>query len=125
MLITRAEFARLCEVSKNWVGQWLDEGKIGGDAVVGTGRDLRIDDDKARAQLRKRRDPGQTLGNGAKTKVRPPRLPPAADRAPDDVGTASNGTARPRTVRTRARSPTVSRNRSRWSAWPTGKGKTG
>ncbi len=73
-LVTSTEFAKICEVAPSRVSHWKRDGLIFGDAIVGRGRAAKIDVEKARAQLRSRRDPGQALGNGGKTKLNEPVL---------------------------------------------------
>ena len=77
---SKGEFARMCNVTPGRLSQWLAEGKITGDAIVGEGRMARIDIAKARAQLNIKLDMSQRLGNGIDTDLgdRGDR----ADRAP-------------------------------------------
>ena len=89
MQVTKAKFAEICGVTAARVSQWISEGKIHGAAIVGDGRSAKINVEKARAQLAKRLDPGQALGNGKKTKIagaganaKTKNVPPAVD---DDV----------------------------------------
>lgn len=53
-LVSKAQFARECNVGKSRVTAYLKTKLIDGDAVVGSGRHARIDLEKARAQLRDR-----------------------------------------------------------------------
>ena len=41
-IVSKAEFAAIAGVSRPTVSQWLREGKIAGDAIVGVGRHARI-----------------------------------------------------------------------------------
>ncbi len=87
--MSKAEFARECNVSQARVSQWLSEGKIGAECLEGEGRGARIIVDKAKQQIGLRRDPGQALGNGIGTKLfdQPtvaPRVEPLRDGR-DDV----------------------------------------
>jgi phage terminase large subunit GpA-like protein len=59
--VTKAEFASLVGVSRGRVSQWLRAGKIDGAAIVGEGRDARIDAELAKRQLDARLDLGQRL----------------------------------------------------------------
>ena len=68
-VVSKGDFAKLCGVSPGRVTQWIDEGKISGDALVGEGRAARIKVDIASRQVALRRDIGQALGNGATTKL--------------------------------------------------------
>lgn len=64
--VTKGEFATLISVSPGRVSQYISEGKIFGDALVGEGRSARICVERARAQLSKTLDPSQRFGaNGA------------------------------------------------------------
>lgn len=76
---TQAELARILGMSRQNLGKLLKRRIIGGKAITGEGRGLRIDVDLARRQVRSRRDVGQAITNGAKT-----RLGPAASRPPPD-----------------------------------------
>lgn len=69
MLATKTEFADIVGKTAACVSQWIKNRKISGDALVGTGRNAKINVEKAQAQLRVRLDPGQRLGNGATTKL--------------------------------------------------------
>ena len=79
-IITKGEFARRREVSPGRVSQWISEGKISDAALVGVGREQRIRESIAVAQLRARTDTGQRFGNGAKTSL--DLRPPAPGAAP-------------------------------------------
>lgn len=68
--VTKGDFARLVNLSPGRVSQLISEGKIS-DCLVGEGRNQRIDAGKAIEKLKLRRDPGQALGNGAKTTLQP------------------------------------------------------
>lgn len=69
LVVTKGEFARMVQVSPGRVSQWIAEGKIGPDALQGEGRAAKIIVDRAMAQVRLRRDPGQSLGNGLGTRL--------------------------------------------------------
>lgn len=60
------QLAQHLGVSKARVSQYVAEGLLAG-CYEGEGRNRRFDPDRCRAALRKGLDPGQMLGNGAKT----------------------------------------------------------
>ncbi|KZL02277.1 MULTISPECIES: hypothetical protein [unclassified Pseudovibrio] len=68
-LVSKSEFARECDVSPARVSQWINEGKISPDAIVGEGRRAKINADLAVQQVYSRRDVGQSLGNGKDTQL--------------------------------------------------------
>lgn len=78
--VTKGEFAALIRVSPGRVSQYIAEGKIFGDALVGEGRSARICVERARIQLSKTLEPSQRFGaNGAATRqVEAPPLDAAA-----------------------------------------------
>ena len=67
MELSKSEFAAHIKVSPGRVSQYLREGLIGKDALVGEGRSARIVVEKAVEQLRTRRHVGQAMGNGLLT----------------------------------------------------------
>jgi hypothetical protein len=67
--VSKGEFATIIKVSPGRVSQMISEGKISGDAIVGEGRSAKINVEVARQQIRARTDVGQSLGNGAGTRV--------------------------------------------------------
>lgn len=70
MVVTKGRFAEICNVSAGRVSQWLADGKISGDAIVGEGRGAQIDVEKAQAQLRGKLDIDQRhSGNGLATNL--------------------------------------------------------
>ena len=77
--VTKAEFASLVGVSRGRVSQWLRAGKIDGAAIVGDGRDARIDAELAKRQLDARLDLGQRLGANGKAQLAGSLLPIDAD----------------------------------------------
>jgi hypothetical protein len=89
-IVSKAEFARLSNVSRARVAQWLGAKKIFGDAIVGEGRGAQIHVARARAQLKLHLDISQRMGNGLSTRLDgpaaaaapaiPPQLP--LDEAP-------------------------------------------
>ncbi len=87
-VVSKGELARLLRVTPGRVSQWLAEGKIHGPAIVGLGRNARIDLEAAKSQLRLSLDVGQRFGNGAETDLRPgiaaaPAPAPLADPVED------------------------------------------
>lgn len=68
-VVSKSDFARIAEVSPGRVSQWIAEGKIGPDAMEGEGRSAKIIVEKALAQIKLRRDVGQSLGNGLATRL--------------------------------------------------------
>ena len=79
-LVKKSAFAARCGVSKVRVSQWIAEGKISGDAIVGEGRMAMIDVDLATAQLRERLQVNQRFGmNGLSTRL--DGAPPVASTA--------------------------------------------
>lgn len=71
MDVSKSEFATALGISAARVSQYIKEGKIDGDALVGEGRSARIRPDVARAQLNSRLDISQRTGNGLKTRIAP------------------------------------------------------
>lgn len=70
-IVSKGDFAKLCNVSPGRVTQWITEGKISGEAIVGEGRSAKINAEIARQQVGLRRDIGQATGNGLKTRIKP------------------------------------------------------
>lgn len=68
-IVSKGDFAKLCNVSPGRVTQWITEGKISGEAIVGEGRSAKINAALAQKQIGLRRDVGQSLGNGLKTRL--------------------------------------------------------
>jgi hypothetical protein len=66
-LVTKSAFASIAGVTAGRVSQWIADGKITGDALVGHGYRARIKVTAALAQLRRTLDPtrAQVNGNGA------------------------------------------------------------
>lgn len=67
--ISKSEFARRRKITPGRVSQYLAEGKISGDALDGQGREAKIVESIACAQLQSRLDVGQRLGNGLRTRL--------------------------------------------------------
>lgn len=66
-IVTKVRFAALKNVSKGRVSQWIAEKKIKGPALVGKGRNARINVTEATIQLRQTLDIGQRAGRGINT----------------------------------------------------------
>ena len=77
-VMTKGDFAKHIGVSAARVSQYLTEGKIGSDALVGEGRSARIRVAVALGQIRERRDVSQALGNGLFTRLDGPAAPASA-----------------------------------------------
>lgn len=60
--VTKGDFAALIGVSPGRISQYIAEGKIFGDALVGEGRSARICVERARSQLSKTLEPSQRFG---------------------------------------------------------------
>lgn len=84
-VIRKSDFAVLAKVSPARVSQWIAEGKIGGEALVGIGRSAMIRVEIARRQLKNALDVNQRFGlNGISTDLGPE---PASVPAQDSVET--------------------------------------
>jgi len=68
-LVSKGDFAIRRGVTPARVSQWLSEGKISGEAIVGTGRHARIDEDLACQQLEEHLDLDQRAANGKLTSL--------------------------------------------------------
>jgi hypothetical protein len=66
-IMTKAQFAEACNVVPSAVSNWIANGHIGSDALVGDGPRAKIRASLARRDLKKNLDLGQQLGNGATT----------------------------------------------------------
>ncbi len=72
-IVRKGEFAALRNVSAGRVSQWIAEGKIGPEALIGDGRYARIRVAIANEHLRERLDPSQRFGlNGIATRLDEP-----------------------------------------------------
>jgi hypothetical protein len=78
-VVSKGQFATLRNVSPGRVSQWISEGKIKSDALVGEGRNAKINVTVATLQLREALDVGQLAGNGIATNL---ALPLAASTPP-------------------------------------------
>lgn len=77
-IVSKGRFAELCNVTPGRVSQWISEGKLSGQAIVGEGRSAKIDVDLGKAQVKASRDVDQAhSGNGLATNLEAetPRLP--------------------------------------------------
>jgi len=86
-VVSKGQFAALRNVTPGRVSQWISEGKIKRDALVGDGRNARINVTVATLQLREALDVGQLTGNGVATNLDLPAqaplpLAPASSAAP-------------------------------------------
>jgi hypothetical protein len=63
-VVSKSRFAELAGVSRVRISQWLAEGKIRDDALVGRGRHAKVRVAVALKQLRRYLDPVQHLANG-------------------------------------------------------------
>jgi hypothetical protein len=77
-VVSKSQYAVLKNVSPGRVSQWISEGKIEPDALVGEGRSARINVHLADAYLRRKLDIGQRFGNGLSTRLTEPAKPPVA-----------------------------------------------
>jgi hypothetical protein len=80
-VVSKGQFATLRNVSPGRVSQWISEGKIKPDALVGEGRNAKINVTVARLQLREALDVSQLAGNGVATNLALPltaSTPPSA-----------------------------------------------
>jgi hypothetical protein len=68
-VVSKSEFAKIAGVSAPRVSQWLRDGKINGDALVGRGHRARIRVAAAVEQLRRNLDPVQHLGANGRASV--------------------------------------------------------
>ena len=66
-MLSATELASHLGVSKARVSQYVSQGVLDG-CYEGEGRQRRFDPDRVQAALKRRLDPGQMLGNGAKTR---------------------------------------------------------
>jgi hypothetical protein len=76
-VVSKGQFAALRNVSPGRVSQWISEGKIKRDALVGDGRNAKINVTVATLQLRQALDVGQLTGNGVATNLDLPTPAPS------------------------------------------------
>lgn len=67
--VSKGEFATIIGVLPGRVSQYLIQGKITAAALVGSGRNAKIDVERAKADLRLTLDVSQLLGNGSDTNL--------------------------------------------------------
>ena len=83
-IMSKSQYGRHRGRSPSAVNQWIANGLIGSEALVGTGRNALIDVEVADRHLAFRLDPGQRLGNGAERREAAPAPQPAADSLASD-----------------------------------------
>ncbi|MHC6150546.1 hypothetical protein ACVSQB_01995 [Bradyrhizobium elkanii] len=83
--LSKKNFSLLRNVSPARVSQWIAEGKIGADALVGTGHRARINVELATEQLRARLDVTQRMANGRANLDEMPFAPPPPTANPSLV----------------------------------------
>jgi hypothetical protein len=91
-LIRKSDFAERCNVTPGRLSQWLKDGKVDKDCVIGDGQRAPIDARPAPQQLKERLAPEERFGvNGLSTNLdwlddepEPSALPPAAVRGVAD-----------------------------------------
>lgn len=69
LIVSKAEFARICGVHRTRPSHWIKDRKIFGAALVGEGRNAKICVREAKAQLRRHLDIGQRFGNAIDTRL--------------------------------------------------------
>ena len=80
MLEKPIDFGTRIGVSRQCISDYIKRGRLSGDALVGDGRSIMIDVEKATAQLAKRLDPDKRLTNGKAKLDRPATRPPITDQ---------------------------------------------
>lgn len=83
---TKTEFAERRHVTKARVSQWIKEGKIPPEALVGEGRNAKIDEDIALQHLNRGLDPDQRAGHGLGTNLTPAPIAAIAPAASAPIG---------------------------------------
>ena len=69
--VSKGEFAAIIGVSPGRISQYIAAGKITAAALVGAGRNAKIDVERAKADLRGALDVSQRFGNGIDTRLDP------------------------------------------------------
>jgi hypothetical protein len=100
-LFSKGEFARRRNVTPGRLSQWLSEGKISGDAIVGEGRNARIRESVACRQLKVKLEPMQMTGNGLSTRLEASEQPRQADTLPLEQPAAPSASDAPPSLTTR------------------------
>lgn len=93
--VSKGEFAAIIGVSPGRVSQYLAEGKISSAALVGSGRNAKIDVERAKADLRLTLDVAQRLGNGIETRIDAAPVTVAAGETAVSVGPAHQAPSGP------------------------------
>jgi len=79
-IVSKGEFAQMIGVTNGRISQMIAAGQIGPEALEGTGQRAKIRVETAKAQLRRRLDIGQRMGNGLTTRLTPDAPPgPASE----------------------------------------------
>jgi hypothetical protein len=82
-IVRKSVFASMCGVTPARVSQWLSEGKLTGEALVGEGRTAKINVAVAIEQLKARLDASQRFGlNGLATRLTAASAPPPLEELP-------------------------------------------
>jgi hypothetical protein len=68
-VVTKGRFAAIAGISRPRVSQYIADGQISGEAIVGSGHRARIRVSVAQAQLRQNLDPSQHLGANGRARV--------------------------------------------------------
>jgi hypothetical protein len=84
-VVSKGAFAGMINVSAGRISQYISEGKLSGDALVGQGRFAKINVAVAREQLRRHLDVGQMLGNGIDTRLTSAATSSAQQSAPEGL----------------------------------------
>ncbi len=87
-VMSKGDFAALCNVKPSRLSHWIAEGRIFGSAIVGEGRTARIRVEEAQKQLRRTLDPNQMTANGSSTNLgsAPAIEQPTAEARPEGGG---------------------------------------
>jgi hypothetical protein len=73
MIMMKSEFAKRCNLSKGRISQYIRAGQLTAPALVGEGRDQKVDLELGRAQLKLRLDTDQRFLNGLNTRLDDPK----------------------------------------------------
>lgn len=72
-MLTKAAFAKRCNLSKGRISQYIRAGRLTAPALVGEGRDQKVDLELGREQLKLRLDTDQKFINGLNTLLDDPK----------------------------------------------------
>ena len=72
-MLTKAAFAKRCNLSKGRISQYIRAGQLTAPALVGDGRDQKVDLELGREQLKLRLDFDQRMLNGLSTRLDDPK----------------------------------------------------